>query len=404
MYTVQEVYKKYYRHFLSQRPGMLHFASHSHHFWPDVSRDAHLRYWDDSARLADDKWQFIFSEQIPQAQQHIARQLKVSRPERIVFASNTHELIFRLFSCLPFIEGRTTRILTTDSEFHSCRRQLLRLKELKHVEVKAIASEPFVSFRERFCQQFTKQSYDLVFLSRVFFNSGVPVPDWEKVLDAVCTDETIVVIDDYHGFFAIPIDLSAYQDKIYYVAGNYKYAQGGEGACFLYSPPNSQLRPVYTGWFADFAGLEQSIQERVNYDNTGLRFAGATMDCAAIYRFNAVANWLEQIKLDVPKIHLYVQQLQRLFIHLMELYNHPLLNKNHLIQHDLNQHGHFFTFSLASQQQAQNLLRGLRKQGVMTDARDCRLRFGFALYQDQSDIEELFQRLSKVKLPRDNSV
>ncbi|MGK7875173.1 MAG: aminotransferase class V-fold PLP-dependent enzyme [Xenococcaceae cyanobacterium] len=393
------MYKHYYRHFLSQHPGLLHFACHSHHFWPDVSRDAHLRYWDDSARLADEKWELIFSEQIPQARLHITRQLKLAHPERIVFAPNTHELIFRLFSCLPFIEGRATRILTSDSEFHSCRRQLLRLQELEHVEVVMIASEPFASFSERFCQQLEKQSYDLVFLSRVFFNSGVHVPDWEKVLDSVCANGSIVVIDDYHGFFAILIDLSAYQDQIYYVAGNYKYAQGGEGACFLYSPPNSRLRPLYTGWFADFAGLEQPVQGRVDYDHTGMRFAGATMDCTAIYRFNAVANWLKQMKLDVSAIHAYVQQLQRAFICQMELHNHPLINRDNFIYHDLNQHGHFFTFSLTNQQQAQNLLKELRKHQVMADARDNRLRFGFGLYQDKIDIEELFRCLTKVKLP-----
>ena len=393
------MYKHYYSHFLSQRPGWLHFASHSHHFWPDVSRDAHLRYWDDSARLADEKWEFIFSEQIPQAQRHIARHLKLAHPEQIVFAPNTHELIFRLFSCLPFMEGGMTRILTSDSEFHSCRRQLLRLQELEQVEVRMIPSEPFASFRERFGQQLAKQSYDLVFLSRVFFNSGVQVPNWEKVLDSLCANVGIVVIDDYHGFLAIPLDLSAYQNQIYYVAGNYKYAQGGEGACFLYSPPHSRLRPVYTGWFADFAGLEQPVQDQVDYDRTGLRFAGATMDCAAIYRFNAVANWLKQMNLDVPAIHAYVQQLQQAFICQMELHNHPLINMDNLIYHYLKQHGHFFTFSLSSQQQAQNLLKELKKHQVIVDARDNRLRFGFGLYQDKTDIEELFRRLAKVKFP-----
>ncbi|MDJ0702966.1 MAG: aminotransferase class V-fold PLP-dependent enzyme [Leptolyngbyaceae cyanobacterium MO_188.B28] len=393
------MYKKYYRHFLSHCPNLLHFACHSHHFWPDVSRAAHLRYWDDSARLADEKWELIFSEQIPKAQRYIAQQLKISHPEQIVFASNTHELIFRLFSCLPFIEGHKTRILTSDSEFYSARRQLLRLQELNPVEVAMIDSEPFYSFSDRFCRQLEKQNYHLVFLSRVFFNSGVHVPDWEKVLDAAYANGAIVAIDDYHGFFAIPIDLSAYQDKVYYLAGNYKYAQGGEGACFLYSPPNSRLRPVYTGWFADFAGLEKLPQRHVDYDDTGLRFAGATMDCTAIYRFNAVADWLKQINLDVAAIHAYVQQLQRVFIGQMERYNHPLINMGNLIHHNLRQHGHFFAFSMDSQQQAQNLRKGLRKQQVMTDARDNRLRFGFALYQDQADIEELFMRLANVKLP-----
>ena len=139
------------------------------------------------------------------------------------------------------------------------------------------------------------------------------------------------------------------------------------------------------------------IQERVDYDRTGLRFAGATMDCAAIYRFNAIANWLKQMKLDIPAIHTYVQQLQLAFIARMELHHSPLINWDNLIYHDLNQHGHFFTFSLASPQQTQSLLKVLRKQQVIVDARDNRLRFGFGLYQDTTDIEELFRRLAKVR-------
>ena len=42
--------------FRSIDPERLHFAAHSHHYWPDVARDAHIRAWDDAARLADDKW------------------------------------------------------------------------------------------------------------------------------------------------------------------------------------------------------------------------------------------------------------------------------------------------------------------------------------------------------------
>jgi hypothetical protein len=37
----------------------LHFAAHSHHFWPDVSREAQLEYWDDCAKLSDEKWEKV---------------------------------------------------------------------------------------------------------------------------------------------------------------------------------------------------------------------------------------------------------------------------------------------------------------------------------------------------------
>ena len=35
--------------------------------------------------------------------------------------------------------------------------------------------------------------------------------------------------------------------------GGYKYCQLGEGNAFLRVPPGRQMRPVLTGWFAEFA-------------------------------------------------------------------------------------------------------------------------------------------------------
>lgn len=58
----------------SKKPEKLHFASHSHHYWPDATRDAHTEAWDDAARFADHKWGArIFGQEIPKAQGHIQR-------------------------------------------------------------------------------------------------------------------------------------------------------------------------------------------------------------------------------------------------------------------------------------------------------------------------------------------
>ena len=65
----------------------------------------------------------------------------------------------------------------------------------------------------------------------------------------------LVVIDGYHAFAALPVDLSAIAERAFYLAGGYKYAMAGEGACFLAVPPGTTLRPLSTGWFADFEGL-----------------------------------------------------------------------------------------------------------------------------------------------------
>ncbi|HBN88652.1 MAG TPA: selenocysteine lyase, partial [Rheinheimera sp.] len=92
------MYQQFYQRFLQANAGKQHFACHSHHYWPDVTRDAMLEYWDDTARLVDDKWQYIFAEKVPQTQQLIADILQLPQPEQIVFAPNTHELVMRLLS------------------------------------------------------------------------------------------------------------------------------------------------------------------------------------------------------------------------------------------------------------------------------------------------------------------
>ena len=159
-------WKDSFRKFLDADPERLHFAAHSHHFWPDVTFEAHQRAWHDAARLADEKWEMVFAEVLPEAQRHIAAELSLPHPESIVFAPNTHELVLRLLSCL----GERPRVVTTDSEFHSFERQTRRLEEEGLLEVVRVPSEPFATFPERLSA--ASKGAQLVFFSQVFFNSG----------------------------------------------------------------------------------------------------------------------------------------------------------------------------------------------------------------------------------------
>ena len=82
-------------------PERLHFAAHSHHFWPDVARDAHIKAWDDAARLADDKWINVLDTVWREVREAIARHLGLADTTTLVPAPNTHEFVNRLLSCCP---------------------------------------------------------------------------------------------------------------------------------------------------------------------------------------------------------------------------------------------------------------------------------------------------------------
>jgi kynureninase len=76
--------------------------------------------------------------------------------------------------------------------------------------------------------------------------------------------------------------------------GGYKYCQLGEGNCFLRVPPECRMRPVLTGWFAEFALRDRrATGGQVAYGDGADAFAGATYDptshyrAAAVFRFHA---------------------------------------------------------------------------------------------------------------------
>lgn len=377
------MYQQFYQHFLKANPGKQHFACHSHHYWPDVTRDATLAYWDDSARLVDDKWELVFGEKVPAVQQHIARILKLPDAAQIVFAPNTHEFVMRLLSCFDWSKPLT--VVTTDSEFHSFHRQINRLSELNTVNVIRVPTEPFATLPERLEAAVAAQHTDLVFFSQVFFNSGVGIKDLTALVQALDkVTDAMIVVDAYHGFMAVPTDLSTIADRVFYLAGSYKYAQGGEGCCFMAAPKSSEHRPIYTGWFAEFGELAQAKQGQVQYANNGYRFAGATMDCSALYRVLAVFELYQQQELTVEKVQAYIQSLQHSFLSILDEIQHPQLNRTHLLDKQNQQQGQFLTFRFAAEDVAR-IAAVLKQQGIITDYRGDRLRFGFALYHNAAD-------------------
>lgn len=382
------MYKKLYQKFIQANLGVQHYACHSHHYWPDVTFEAVQQCWLDSAKYVDSKWDYFFGIKLPQAQKLISETLNLAKPEQIVFASNTHEFVTRILSCLN--PRKANRILTTDSEFYSFDRQINRLSEEKNIEVVKVATEPFETFESRFLEEASKNNFDLVFFSHVFFNSGYVFQGFEKLVQAIQNSETIIVMDGYHGFMAVPTNLQAAQDRMFYVAGSYKYAQGGEGACFLYVPEWAQsLRPLNTGWFAGFADLAdyRTDKKQVSYSNDGFRFAGATIDFTAIYRLIATLELFKKENIQVQDIHKFVQQNQKQFLNDISQIDHEIFQKyicqKNLLGTQLENHGHFLTFDLKDAKLTQEVSKQLASRKIITDSRGSRLRFGFGLYQDR---------------------
>jgi len=376
---------------LSLDPERLHFAAHSHHLWPDASFDGQVRAWVEANEFADRKWDLIFGDVVPEAQGHVARELNLPSPDSVVFAPNTHELLLRIFSG---VESKPVRILSTDGEFHSFRRQAQRWEEAGEAVVTRVPLHPFDTFDARFVEAARGGGFDLIVVSQVFFRTGQM---FGRIGDLAALADPAgpwVVLDGYHGFMATPTDLSAVADRIFYVAGGYKYAMAGEGACFLHAPPGFCPRPVITGWFAEFGDLE-GPPGGVQYRADGGRFWGATFDASALYRFNGVRGMLGEAGLTTADVAAHARALMTQFQDAVAAGKAGRLAGADLINPVTGEapRARFLAFR---HEDAQAWRARLLEADVVTDVRDDVIRFGFGLYQDEADVERLIEACEQV--------
>ena len=85
---------------------------------------------------------------------------------------------------------------------------------------------------------------------------------------------------------------------------------------------------------------------------------------------------------DINQVHKYIQSLQTYFLK-------ELSGKLNFIETDLTQLGHFLTIEFSNEKQLEVFYNQLVRDGIQVDYRGLRLRFGFGLYLDQDDIEQL---------------
>ena len=236
-------------------------TGHSHQAWPDRGFDGQVAAWDDAARYVDDKWEhaFVRAERVREG----FAGLLGDAGGGIALGANTHELVVRLLSALPL---RTRpRLVTTDGEFHSIRRQLDRLEE-EGLTIVRIAEAPLESLSSRLSRAVDDRTA-LVLVSAVFFDTGRIARGLADVAVSCRRHGAALLVDAYHALNVVPLSLT--EEGIgdaFVVGGGYKYCQLGEGSCFLRIPVDTGLRPVVTGWFSEFTALaDRQRPERVTY-------------------------------------------------------------------------------------------------------------------------------------------
>ena len=367
---------------LAAAPGRLHMAAHSHHLWPDASFDGQVLCWNDAARLADRKWDRVMGEVWPEAQAHVAGELGSGDPLTILFAANTHDFLIRLAAACPRAPGKPLRVVMSDGEFHSARRQMARWVESGEIILTSVAAEPFEDFSTRFLSAAHSGPFDLMFVSQLLFGSGRMFDEVRKLAALAHPDGPWVVIDGYHSFMAVDTPFPAeVATSAFFLAGGYKYAMAGEGMALMHCPPGFGPRPPLTGWYAEFDDLTLA-PGLVGYARDAMRFMGATFDPSALYRFNAVCRMLAMQELTTARIS---GRVAALHAQLLDAIRGTALGRAELLN-PLG-HGPHARFLAFRDPAAQRWCADLAVAGCIADVRGDVLRIGLGLYHDEADID-----------------
>lgn len=363
-------------------------TGHSHQAWPDCARDGQLRAWEDAAELADEKWERAFA-QADRVRRGFAALLDDADSE-YALAPSTHDLLLRFLSALPLRDR--PRLVTTDGEFNTIRRQLDRLGE-EGIEIVRVAAGPADTVAERLAAEITDRTA-AVLVSAVFFHNAHIVSGLDQVAQGCARFGAELLVDSYHALGVVPMSVPRQGlGGAFVTGGGYKYCQLGEGNCFLRIPPGRSFRPVVTGWFSEFSALAESRSTAVAYGRGADRFAGSTYDPTSHYRAADVFGFFEAQGLTPAFLREVSQhQIGRLADRFDALDLDPaVVTRDRTVP--LEQLGGFLALRAPD---AGGLSRALRERGVLTDYRGDALRFGPAPYLADAQLDAAMDLLGQV--------
>jgi kynureninase len=350
-------------------------TGHSHQAWPDVGFEAQQQAWLDAAEFVDAKWERA-AQQASLVQAGFRRLLGDPDGD-IALGQNTHELVTRLLSALPLRDR--PKLVTTDGEFHTIRRQLDRLAE-EGLEIVKIPARPADTLAERLAATVDDRTA-CVLVSSVLFETAEIVPGLDLVAARCARRGATLFVDAYHHLNVVPFDVrSLGLAEAFVTGGGYKYCQLGEGNCFLRVPPGCQLRPVLTGWFSEFeartATSSGRASRRVEYGSGAARFAGATYDPVSHYRAASVFAFHVEHELTP-------ERLRAISRHQVDVLKHEFESLDldpavaHVVPMPEDRRAGFLALRCAA---ADSLSAALKARGVFTDSRGDILRLGPAPY------------------------
>jgi kynureninase len=383
-----QVFRAAYARFLDapEAASRVLLTGHSHQAWPDVARDALAQCFDDAARSVDDKWGDAVFPRIDSVGRRVLARMGFDPADPIAFGKSTHELVFRLMTCLPLREG--TRIVTTDSEFHSLHRQTSRLAE-EGVEITWVPGFPREGLAERLLDALVP-GVSMVAFSAVMFEDAFVVPRLGDVLARARGDRRhrarrrVPRVQRGRRSTGAPRRCGTAPSSRRAATSTRPSARVSAGsACRARARCARSTR----------AGSPTSPRSRARARTPsatapGARFSGATFDPASFYRADAVLDHWDRFGLGPAELRaISVAQTTRVIARLDARGRGAQVASSR----DPARRGGFVAVRTPH---ADEVTRSLRKEGVFVDARGDLLRIGPAPYLTDDELDRGVDRVA----------
>ncbi len=305
------------------------------------------------------------------------------RQDEMSVSTSVSESVNSLASALSF-DGSRDGIVVTAFDFPTTSQIWLAQTRRGARVTRAMADESDMDIPLAEFDRLVDERTLLVSVPVVCFRHGARL-ELEPIIRLCHERGARVLVDAYQAVGSFPIDVKGL-DADFLVGGCLKYLIGTAGVGFMYVRGGGEpgLQPTVTGWFAqEDIGLMDIFHHRPS--PTARRFESGTPNVCGLYAVSAGLRYLLDIGLAATdaRIRMLTAEIAR-----------RTVERGWHLASPTDPERHGATMAIRSTD-APALVQRLENAGIVLSHRDGNLRVSNHFYNDESDLDRLFETLER---------
>jgi kynureninase len=303
--------------------------------------------------------------------------------DELAITVNVSLALAAVMSCLDFRNRR--KIILSELDFPTDGHVALAHRRLG-AEVVFLKSRDGLSIPLEAYRDAVDETTALVFVNRVLYRTSA-LMDAKEICRMAREAGAWSLVDDFHGAGILPVDVHDLGCD-FYATGVLKWLCGGPGLTFLYARRDllSSLEPLVTGWFATREPFSFDLQH-LEYHPTARRLEHGTPAAPVAFIAQGGLDIISEVRPENTR-----QRQQDLIDYVIERADGAGLSVRS--PRDRNARGGVVNVGVG--QEAEKICHALLERDVCTDFRGDGLRVSPHFFNNEGDVDRLFDALREV--------